>query len=72
VPGDDPEVTDENCTEGVRKNFSDRIIVAKDLMELALPSSRPPLCDALLLAAIPFLRFVATAVAALALPMQAR
>ena len=37
VPGDDPEVTDENWTEGVRKNFSGRIVVAKDLMPLALP-----------------------------------
>jgi hypothetical protein len=37
VPGDDPEVTNENWTEDVRKNFSGRIIVAKDLMELALP-----------------------------------
>ena len=37
VPGDDPEVTDENWMEGVRKNFSGRIIVAKDLMHLALP-----------------------------------
>jgi ribonuclease BN (tRNA processing enzyme) len=37
VPGDDPSVTDENWMEGVRKNFSGRIIVAKDLMQLALP-----------------------------------
>jgi hypothetical protein len=37
VPGDDPLVTDENWTEGVKKNFSGRIIVAKDLKELALP-----------------------------------
>ena len=37
VPGDDPSVIDENWMEGVRKNFSGRIIVAKDLMQLALP-----------------------------------
>jgi ribonuclease BN (tRNA processing enzyme) len=37
VPGDDPDVTDDNWTEGVKKNFSGRIIVAKDLMQLVLP-----------------------------------
>lgn len=37
VPGDDPLVTDADWTEGVKKHFSGRIIVAKDLMELALP-----------------------------------
>lgn len=37
VPGDDPEVTDEDWISGVRKNFSGQIIVAKDLMQLALP-----------------------------------
>src|SRR5258708_5586935 len=37
VPGDDPLVTDDNWTEGVKKNFSGRIILAKDLMQLALP-----------------------------------
>jgi len=37
VPGDDPEVTDDNWTEGVKQNFSGRIIVAKDLMQLPLP-----------------------------------
>ena len=37
VPGDDPLVTDDNWTEDVKKNFSGRIIVAKDLMELKLP-----------------------------------
>jgi ribonuclease BN (tRNA processing enzyme) len=37
VPGDDPTITDENWMEGVRKNFSGRIVVAKDLMQLALP-----------------------------------
>ena len=38
VPGDDPLVTDDNWTEDVKKNFSGRIIVAKDLMQLALPA----------------------------------
>jgi ribonuclease BN (tRNA processing enzyme) len=37
VPGDDPLVTDDNWTEDVKKNFSGRIVVAKDLMELRLP-----------------------------------
>jgi ribonuclease BN (tRNA processing enzyme) len=37
VPGDDPLITDEDWVEGVRTNFSGRIIVAKDLMQLALP-----------------------------------
>jgi ribonuclease BN (tRNA processing enzyme) len=37
VPGGDPEVTDDNWTEDVKKHFSGRIIVAKDLMQLALP-----------------------------------
>jgi ribonuclease BN (tRNA processing enzyme) len=37
VPGDDPLVTDDDWTEGVKKSFSGRIIVAKDLMQLALP-----------------------------------
>ncbi len=37
VPGDDPLVTDDNWTEGVKKHFSGKVIVAKDLMELTLP-----------------------------------
>src|SRR6202171_1940030 len=37
VPADDPLVTDDNWTEEVKKNFSGRIVVAKDLMELKLP-----------------------------------
>src|SRR3954464_5750032 len=37
VPGDDPLVTDDNWTEEVKKNFSGRIVVAKDLMQLVLP-----------------------------------
>ena len=34
VPGDDPTITDEQWTAGVRKNFKGRIIVGKDLMEI--------------------------------------
>lgn len=34
VPGDDPAITDEQWAEGVRKHFSGRIIVGKDLMEI--------------------------------------
>ena len=34
VPGDDATITDEQWTEGVRKNFKGRIIVGKDLMEI--------------------------------------
>jgi ribonuclease BN (tRNA processing enzyme) len=34
VPGDDPTITDEQWSEGVRKNFKGRIVVGKDLMEL--------------------------------------
>ncbi len=37
VPGDDPLVTDDNWTEGVKKHFNGKIILAKDLMELTLP-----------------------------------
>ncbi|MEH2511498.1 ribonuclease BN (tRNA processing enzyme) [Nitrobacteraceae bacterium AZCC 1564] len=37
VPGDDPLVTDDNWTEGVKKHFAGKIVVAKDLMELNLP-----------------------------------
>jgi ribonuclease BN (tRNA processing enzyme) len=37
VPADDPQVTDENWLEAVRKNFSGRAVVAQDLMQLALP-----------------------------------
>jgi ribonuclease BN (tRNA processing enzyme) len=36
VPGD-LDVTDDTWTEGAKKNFSGRIIVARDLMELKLP-----------------------------------
>src|ERR1051326_1153384 len=34
VPGDDPTITDEQWTEGVRKNFKGKIIVGKDLLEI--------------------------------------
>jgi ribonuclease BN (tRNA processing enzyme) len=34
VPGNDPAITDEQWSEGARKNFSGRIVVGKDLMEL--------------------------------------
>jgi len=37
VPGDDPDVTDEDWTRDVKTHFSGRIVVAKDLMELKLP-----------------------------------
>jgi ribonuclease BN (tRNA processing enzyme) len=34
VPGDDPEITDEQWAQGVRKHFGGRIVVGKDLMEV--------------------------------------
>ena len=34
VPGDDPDITDDMWTEGVRKHFNGQIIVGKDLMEI--------------------------------------
>src|SRR5437588_2282682 len=34
VPGDDPSITDEQWSEGVRKYFKGRIIVGTDLMEI--------------------------------------
>jgi ribonuclease BN (tRNA processing enzyme) len=37
VPGDDPAVTDDDWTRDVKTNYSGRIVVAKDLMELTLP-----------------------------------
>jgi ribonuclease BN (tRNA processing enzyme) len=37
VPGDDPLVTDDNWIEDVKKNFTGKIVVSKDLMQLALP-----------------------------------
>ena len=36
VPGDDPDVTDDDWTRDVKTNFKGRIVVAKDLMELKL------------------------------------
>lgn len=34
VPGNDPSITDEQWSEGVRKHFKGRIIIGKDLMEI--------------------------------------
>jgi len=34
VPGDDPSITEEQWSEGVRKHFKGRIIVGKDLLEI--------------------------------------
>jgi len=34
VPGDDPDISDEMWSEGVRKHFKGPIIVGKDLMEI--------------------------------------
>ena len=34
VPGNDPSITDDQWMEGVRKHFTGRIIVGKDLMEV--------------------------------------
>lgn len=34
VPGDDPTITDEQWTAGVRKHFSGQIIVGRDLLEI--------------------------------------
>jgi ribonuclease BN (tRNA processing enzyme) len=34
VPGDDPTITDEQWTDGVRKHFRGEIIVGKDLLEI--------------------------------------
>ncbi len=36
VPGDDPSITDEMWSEGVRKHYSGNVVVARDLMELDL------------------------------------
>jgi ribonuclease BN (tRNA processing enzyme) len=37
VPGDFPDITDDDWTRDVKKNYSGRIVVGKDLMEIALP-----------------------------------
>lgn len=37
VPGDNPSITDEEWTAGVKKHFDGDVVVAKDLMELKLP-----------------------------------
>jgi len=39
VPGDDPALTSETWTEGVRKYFAGRVVVGKDALEL--PLSKP-------------------------------
>ena len=36
VPGDDPSITDEMWTEGVRKHYGGPVVVARDLMTLEL------------------------------------
>jgi ribonuclease BN (tRNA processing enzyme) len=36
VPGNDPSITDDQWSEGVRKHFKGRIIVGKELMEIEL------------------------------------
>jgi ribonuclease BN (tRNA processing enzyme) len=35
VPGDDPAITDEMWSEGVRKHYAGRVVVGKDLMEIS-------------------------------------
>ena len=37
VPGDFPDITDDDWTRDVKTNYSGRIIVGKDLMEIPLP-----------------------------------
>jgi ribonuclease BN (tRNA processing enzyme) len=37
VPGDDTSITDDDWTRDVKKTYSGRIVVAKDLMQLKLP-----------------------------------
>ena len=34
VPGDDPSISDERWSEGVRKHYGGRIVVGRDLMEV--------------------------------------
>ena len=36
VPGDDPSITDEMWMEGARQHYNGQIVVARDLMEVAL------------------------------------
>jgi ribonuclease BN (tRNA processing enzyme) len=35
VPGNDPSITDEMWMEDARKHYQGRIVVARDLMEIA-------------------------------------
>jgi len=37
VPGDNDSITDEQWLADVKKNFTGKMIVAKDLMEVTLP-----------------------------------
>jgi hypothetical protein len=36
VPGDDPSITDDMWSEGVRKHYGGTVVVARDLMALDL------------------------------------
>ena len=37
VPGDNDTITDDQWTEGVKKHFDGKVVVARDLMEVTLP-----------------------------------
>ena len=37
VPGDMPSITDDMWLDGVRRHFTGRVAVGRDLMEIALP-----------------------------------
>ena len=37
VPGDDPSITDDMWLEDVRRHFSGRVVVGRNLMEIPLP-----------------------------------
>lgn len=41
VPGDDPSMTDATWSEGVKKHFAGRIVVGKDLLEIADEAATP-------------------------------
>jgi ribonuclease BN (tRNA processing enzyme) len=34
IPGQDPSITDAQWAEGVRRQFSGRVVVGKDLLEI--------------------------------------
>jgi ribonuclease BN (tRNA processing enzyme) len=40
VPGDDPSIGDEAWTEGIKQHYGGRIVVGKDLMDVALGPGR--------------------------------